>query len=193
MPVVFGVLFGIIAAIIVATFRKGESVQANNKEEASADEAIISTVGSSELDQVFAIVGARRGVDPDLLKAIAMQESQLDANAVRWNPPKDVSAGLMQILAVPPVGVPQGQNFTPTNRFDIEGWPVTFLELLDPETNVDFGAQILAYNLRTYGFPRGVAVYNNFSARFASQDGPFPNDAYVRRVLSNLHKLKGQA
>ncbi len=135
--------------------------------------------------------GALNNVDPDLLQAIARVESNERAAAVRWKPPHDVSVGLMQILAIPPEGTAQGTDYFPTNKFNISPWPVSFEELKDPNLNISLGAQILAWNLRTFGFPRGVAVYNNYGARHASINGPFPNDAYVSKVLSMYHTLKG--
>jgi soluble lytic murein transglycosylase-like protein len=131
--------------------------------------------------------------DADLLRAIAWQESRMRADAVRWKPPGDVSAGLMQILCTPPEGTEQGTDFVCQNRLPALGdaWPVRFSDLLDPEINVPIAAQILASNIRTWGFPRGLAVYNNWSARHAGVAGPFPNDDYVSSVLNRLSTLKG--
>lgn len=157
-----------------------------------AEATQMETAKQNTLDDIFRRVGKARGVDPDLLAAIAFVESSLNPQAVRWNPPRDVSAGLMQILCVPPEGADRGEDFVCQNRLNLPDWPSTFNTLLnDTEGNVDIAAQILRENIRQYGYPRGVAVYNNFSARHAGVNGPFPNDAYVGRVLKRLEFLKG--
>lgn len=147
-----------------------------------------------EQADIFERIGGIRNVDPDLLRAIAYVESSMRADAVRWNPPNDVSVGLMQILCTPPAGVSQGQDYVCQNRFDFaDQWPTTYTALFDSELNVDIGAQILAYNIRKFGpgIWRGVAVYNNYAARHASPNGPFPNDLYVNRVKARFNFLKG--
>jgi soluble lytic murein transglycosylase-like protein len=154
----------------------------------NAMEAPQSAVQPVTLDSLFKKYGAKYGVDWQLLKAIAMAESSLQPDAVRNNPPHDVSVGVMQILCLP------GPSGYCSNRFNVDGWQgMTADKLLDPETNIAIGAQILAWNLRTYGNPRGIAVYNSYSARHAGPTGPFPNDSYVAKVLRNLAKLKGTA
>ena len=138
-------------------------------------------------DNIFARWGKYYGVDPLLLKAIAMQESSLNAAAIRNNPPHDVSVGLMQILCIPDA------NGVCTNRFNVEGWDsATFDKLKDPDFNVQIGAQILAWNLKQFGYPRGIAVYNSWDQRDAPINGPFKNQHYVNNVLANLASLKGE-
>lgn len=112
-----------------------------------------------------------------LLKAIARKESALNPLAVRNNPPNDVSVGLMQVLCIPDA------DGVCTNRFNVDGWPSTFDALKDPETNLQIAVQILSYNLKQYGFPKGIAVYNSYSARNDSANGPFRNQQYVDDVL----------
>lgn len=112
-----------------------------------------------------------------LLKALARKESNLNPDAVRNNPPNDVSVGLMQVLCIP------DENGVCRNKFNIDGWPATFDSLRDPETNLRFAVQILAYNLKVYGFPKGIAVYNSWSARDDAANGPFRNQQYVDDVL----------
>lgn len=149
------------------------------------------TTPSVTLDGIFEIVARDYNLDPALLKAIAMQESALNAGAVRWMPPHDVSVGVMQILCTPPDGTERGQDYVCANRFNIKPWPVTFNQLKDPELNIRLAAQILKWNLDQFGFPRGVAVYNQWSARTSQIEGPFPNQSYVDAVLRNFVNLKG--
>lgn len=143
------------------------------------------------LDYLFEKYGRINSVDPLLLKAVAQAESNLNPKALRNNPPKDVSVGLMQILYLP--SVPGDLSSPPSNRFNVNGWDqATFEKLQDPEFNIFIGAQILSYNLRVYGYPRGVAVYNSYSARNDPALGPFRNQVYVDRVLREFARLKGE-
>lgn len=163
----------------------------------TAEAAIPDTPGAppamNDLQALYIAAGARRGVDPVLLRALAQVESSENPDAVRWNPPYDCSVGLMQILAIPPKGfIPEpGADYTPTNKFQVEGWPVTFQALKNPAVNLDIGAQILAWNLATFGYPKGIAVYNSWSARNDPDDGPFMNQAYVAKVLRHVAALTG--
>lgn len=137
------------------------------------------TPAAPNLDDLFVKYGDMYGVDAALLKAISRAESNGNPNAIRNNPPNDVSVGLMQILCIPDA------NGFCTNNFNVEGWQgMTFDALKDPETNIAIGAQILAWNIEQFGMPRAIAVYNNWSARKSPQAGPFPNQAYVNRVLN---------
>lgn len=175
-------VLGVAAGAAVAFTRKGETVKPKPIEETQASEPAAVT-----LDDLFEQYGARFAVDPALLKAVAMVESGLNPLAVRNNPPHDVSVGLMQILCIPDAsGVCQ-------NQFPaLSDWRgTTFESLKNPELNICIGARILSDNIRRYGFPRGLAVYNSWSARHASVNGPFPNDAYVAKVLHNFNRLKG--
>ncbi len=120
-----------------------------------------------------------------LLKAIAIVESNLNPDAVRDNPPHDVSVGLMQILCLP------GPDGVCANKFNIDGWQgMTFDALKNPETNVWMAVQILSWNIQNFGWPRGLAVYNSWSARNAPLHGPFPNQKYVEKVLSTLERIQ---
>lgn len=144
------------------------------------------------LDAIFEKYGARYGVDALLLKAIATVESSLNPAAVRWNPPHDISVGLMQILYLPIV--PGDTNSAPKNWFNVDGWAdATFEKLKDADFNVRIGAQIIAWNIKTFGFKRGIAVYNAWSARHAGVDGPFPNQPYVEKVLRVYARLREKA
>jgi soluble lytic murein transglycosylase-like protein len=162
--------------------RKGEAAEMySNKGNAAYGE-------TPSLDSLYAKYGARYGVDPALIKAHAIVESNERPDAVRNNPPHDVSVGVMQVLCLP------GANGVCSNRFNIEGWSgMTFDRLKDAETNIMLAAQIIAWNLRTYGFKRGIAVYNSYAARHAGENGPFPNERYVAKVLFHFNKLKGKA
>lgn len=136
-------------------------------------------------DEIFRRWGARYGVDWRLIKAHAMVESSLDAEAVN---PSDPSYGLMQVLCTA-----RDQDSPCTNRFVVDGWAeATPRRLLDPDFNVRIAAQIIAYNLRAWGWPRGIAVYNRWAERLSPEAGPFANQRYVDRVLAVYRELGGE-
>lgn len=188
MPLLLGIIAGIVGVVLFAFSRSAQGASVNAPEKPVAPAPV-------SLDSLFDQIGEARGVDPDLLRAVAYVESSLRIDAVRWNPPSDVSVGVMQILAVPPTGIVgkprDDEDYIPTNDLNVSGWPASFQSLKNPALNIDIGAQILAWNIRNYQYPRGVAIYNNWAARHAAVGGPFPNDAYVAKVLARLSKLKG--
>ena len=126
-------------------------------------------------DSVFEKYGGLYGINPILLRAVAYVESS-------WNPsatnPDDPSYGLMQILCKP-----DGSGGC-SNHFEVDDWPPwNFSVLYDPDYNVKIGAQILKWNIDQYGFYKGIAVYNSWTARNDPEHGPFSNQEYVDKVL----------
>lgn len=133
-------------------------------------------------DALFQKHGAIHGVDWRLLKATCEVESHLNPRAEH---PGGLSAGLCQIYCRD-----DGAGSC-RNRFDIAGWPPASREqLYEPDYNVSLAAQILGWNIRTYGLHRGVAVYNQWSARRTPKGKPFPNQFYVDRVLRRYRELQ---
>jgi len=138
---------------------------------------------TQSLDDLYQIHGKRNGLDPMLLKAIARVESSENPNVKN---PSDPSYGLMQVLCVD-----DGQGGC-KNKFNVMGWPpLTKEQLYDPDYSLQIGAQILAWNIETYGFKRGIAVYNSWGARHDPPDGPFENQGYVDKVLREYYGLGG--
>jgi soluble lytic murein transglycosylase-like protein len=135
------------------------------------------------LDDLYQSHGRQHGLDPMLLKAIAIVESSENPNAKN---PADPSIGLMQILCVP------DGNGSCSNKLNIQGWPPADARLLyDPDYSLYLGGQILKWNISTYGFKKGIAVYNSWGARLDPDDGPFRNQNYVDKVLNNYYGLTG--
>ena len=136
-----------------------------------------STGNAPNFDDKFELYGSRYGVSPSLLKAIASVESSMNPQAISTAP----AYGLMQILC---------RADCPTcpckNRLNIPEWNEATPERLlnDTDFNIRIGTQILAWNIRTYGLAKGVAVYNNWGARNDPYGGPFRNQGYVDRVFS---------
>lgn len=138
------------------------------------------------LDEIYIKYALIHGMDWRLLKAIAKVESSERPTAKNA---ADPSYGLMQILCVTPAG---NQLTRCTNKFNIVGWDKATPEsLLDPDFNVSLASQILQWNLQNYGFPKGIAVYNAWSARNDPPNGPFRNQGYVDKVLSAYRSLGG--
>jgi soluble lytic murein transglycosylase-like protein len=138
----------------------------------------VSDVSPQPVDDLFRKWGAVYGVEWRLLKAVARKESRLNPNAV--NDADNESIGLMQVLCRP-----DGQGSC-ANTLKVDGWSeATRRKLFDPEFNIRIGAQILAWNIRKYGMPKAVAVYNRWKERSSPVAGPFENHAYVLAVLKN--------
>lgn len=134
------------------------------------------------LDDIYKEQGQRFGVDWKLLKALAIVES---SERPQVKNPADPSYGLMQVLCVP------DGNGGCSNKFNIEGWPPAKAEdLYDAEYNVSLGAQIIKWNIETFGFEKGIAVYNNWSAR--NEQAPYSNQSYVDKVLREFRNLGGE-
>lgn len=129
-----------------------------------------------DFDDLFKKWGLRHGVEWTLLKALAIVESSLNPNAVN---PSDPSHGIMQIFCDAVC-----QTCPCRNKLNVAGWEnATPERLFDPDFNIMIGAQIIKWNIDTYGFKRGIATYNAWSARLDPIDGPFRNQAYVDKVL----------
>lgn len=130
------------------------------------------------IDDLFRKWGAVYGVDWQLLRAIAVTESRLNPDAV--NTADKESIGLMQVLCRP-----DGEGGC-SNRLNVDGWSeATRKKLFDPRFNIRIGTQILAWNIRTYGMPKAIAVYNRWAERTSPVAGPFLNNLYVHAVLDN--------
>ena len=160
------------------------SLNGQAKKSALEDNSDIGVTGMN-LDEIYKIVGEEFTVDWRLIKALAIVESSERPGVKNA---ADPSFGLMQILCQP------DGNGGCSNTFNIEGWPPRSSdELFDPLYNVRLGTQIIKWNVETFGFKQGIAVYNNWGARNDSYDGPFRNQGYVNKVLSEFRKLGGQA
>jgi soluble lytic murein transglycosylase-like protein len=132
---------------------------------------------AASVDDLFRKWAAVYRVEWQLLKAIARKESRLNPNAV--NNDDNESIGLMQVLCRP-----NGQGGC-ANNLKVDGWSeATRGKLFDPEFNIRIGAQILAWNIRKYGMPKAVAVYNRWAERASPRAGPFVNQAYVDTVVA---------
>lgn len=182
----FGFLL-IVAGLLISLKTIGDATASN-----VIDFITRKPVGSNEftttldLNGLYEKYGVLNGVNPNLLKALAIVESNERPNAKN---PRDPSIGIMQIFCEN-----DGPNSPCKNKLNVLGWDQATPErLFDPDFNISIGSQIIAWNIQTYGFNRGIAVYNSFSARLDAPDGPFVNNEYVNKVLGELAILEGAA
>jgi soluble lytic murein transglycosylase-like protein len=137
---------------------------------------------ATDHDALFRKHGAAHGVDWRLLKAVALVESHLNPRAENAD---GLSAGIMQIHCV------TARSGSCRNRFDLPAWPpASRAQLYDPDYNISIGAQILAWNIEHLGQARGIASYNQWSARLTPSGVAFPNQYYVDKVQRTYHQLQ---
>lgn len=133
-------------------------------------------LASESYDHLFARWGEVYGIDPRLLKAIALTESNLNADAI--NP--EGSYGLMQLMCKK---WPCREDL---KRFD--GWPPETKEkLMDADYSVMIAAQLLADNIKLLGVRRGISAYNNGSCWRKMSERCWE---YFRKVKENYKKTQ---
>ncbi len=115
----------------------------------------------------FDEAGAMYGESPELLKAIAKGESNMNPAAIHWN---DGSGGKFS------VGLMQVNSYW----YKIIGHDL-WMQLGDPCTNVKVGAWILAGCIQQYGYNwKAVGCYNAKT--------PYKMAAYAQKVYKELQK-----
>jgi soluble lytic murein transglycosylase-like protein len=122
---------------------------------------------------------AKYGIDWTLLAAHVQIESSGNAFAQSGRN----CLGLGQILCIP-----DAQGFC-TNKFPaVPQWEGMHREsLFIPAINLDIAAAIIASNIRMYGMPRAVAVYNSWIDHKSPINGPWKGkgtNAYVSKVFA---------
>lgn len=137
------------------------------------------------LDAMYRAHAHAQGLDRRLVKAIAIVESNERADAVHV---ESQSIGLVQVLCRD-----DGNGGCANRLVNVAGWPPSSRDVLfDPNYNLLIGTQILAWNIRTYGQRKGIAAYNQWSARKTPRGEPFPNQYYVDKVLRTYRQLQQQ-
>jgi soluble lytic murein transglycosylase-like protein len=113
----------------------------------------------------FDTAGLRHGVAPNLLVAIAQQESAMNPKAVNRNRDGSVDVGLMQINSL----------WLPA----LARHGISAEALWDPCTNIDVGAWILSSNFRRYGINwNGLGAYNAGSIHLRA--------GYANKIITRL-------
>jgi soluble lytic murein transglycosylase-like protein len=123
----------------------------------------------------FQDAGRHYGIAPELLIAIAEQESTLDPHTVNWNPDGSWDLGLMQINA----------RWLPVLRTA----GISPERLYDPCTSIWLGAWILAQTIARRGYTwESVGAYNAGERQDAASD--LRRAAYARQVNRHLDRLR---
>ncbi|MFS2222966.1 transglycosylase SLT domain-containing protein [Pantoea sp. B65] len=121
--------------------------------------------------------GQRYGIEPELLQAIAIVESNLQASARNQNRDGSYDIGLMQINSR---HLPLLRNFQISERALLD----------DPCLSVMTGAWVLAGFIRHYGYSwEAVGAYNAGNA----PDRGHLRQRYVQRVHPHYARLKQQS
>jgi hypothetical protein len=63
--------------------------------------------------------------------------------------------------------------------------------LFEPNRNIRMGVDILHWNLKLYGFLKGIATYNLWQESSSPAKGPFKNQNYVDMVISQFQQYGG--
>lgn len=120
---------------------------------------------AARADDCFDRAGRSYAVAPELLRAIARQESSMNPRAFNRNRDGSVDIGLMQI----------NSRWLPL----LARHGIRPAELWEPCVNVMVGAWVLAGNFRTLGYTtRALGAYNAAH--------PARREAYARQVLARL-------
>ncbi|EPF0317234.1 lytic transglycosylase domain-containing protein [Enterobacter chuandaensis] len=120
--------------------------------------------------------GNRYGIEPELLQAIAIVESGLNAKATNTNRNGTIDYGLMQINS--------------THLGYLKKYEITASHLLnDPCHNVMTGAWILAGNIRHFGYSwDAVGAYNAGYGNTPVKK--ILRQKYIKKVAPHYQKLK---
>ncbi|WP_249173340.1 lytic transglycosylase domain-containing protein [Burkholderia dolosa] len=125
----------------------------------------------------FEDAGARYGIDPNLLHAIAIVESNMNPNAIGKNRNGTVDVGLMQI---------NSSHFHRLQRQGISREKLT----RDPCTSVLVGAEILSTFIERHGYTwRAVGAYNAGSG----EKREAARKSYAGKVARQYWKLVNSA
>ena len=135
---------------------------------------VFDVVHQKSFDHLYVKIGKKYNLDPELLKAHAIVES--NENPMAKGPTNDY--GLMQIV--------YPQNLPAVINWD-QATPERLLN--DPEYNIDVAAQIMKWNHKNYGWDKAIAIYNAWGARKDPDYGPFRNQEYVNKVNTAYRRL----
>lgn len=120
--------------------------------------------------------GARYGIEPELLQAIAMVESNLNPHALNKNSDGSIDYGLMQINSF---------HLPELAKFNIRPTDLMANTCL----NVITGAWILAANIRQFGYGwQAVGAYNVGTANTPERHAL--RQKYIRKVFPHYRHLK---
>jgi len=128
-------------------------------------------VSVESLTDLVNMIARQYNVDPNLVKAVILQESNWDVNASRYETHlNDSSWGLMQVLLK-------------TARWILGNDKLTISDLVKPETNIAAGTKYIGFLLAKYrNMEDAIASYNAGSPR-RDKYGKYVNQSYVDSVM----------
>lgn len=132
---------------------------------------------ASDFEKIFQNAGKQYNVDPDLLKAVAQQESNFNTKAIS---PKGAS-GLMQLMP------------DTAKQFGVS-------DATDPTQNINAGAKYLSQMINKYGdVEKALSAYNWGPGNYDKfQEGkissmPKETNDYLNRISTNFSKIKSNS
>ncbi|MCP1112578.1 lytic transglycosylase domain-containing protein [Enterobacter bugandensis] len=125
------------------------------------------------------LAGERYGIEPELLQAIAIVESNGNTRAINKNRDGSMDVGLMQINSI---------HFNALRKFRISQKDL----LTDPCQSVMTGAWILAGQIQRFGYTwDAVGAYNAGTANTPQRRAL--RQQYIRKVAPHYARLKRQS
>ncbi len=118
-------------------------------------------------DDLFKEHGERTGVPWQLIKAVVTLESGLNPQPKKTIPKEGTRA----------INLKKADG----------GWGVLF----EFNRNIQMGVDILHWNLKLYGFLKGIATYNLWQESSSPAKGPFKNQDYVDMVIGQFQQYGG--
>ncbi|CUU89970.1 lytic transglycosylase%2C catalytic [Campylobacter hyointestinalis subsp. hyointestinalis] len=113
----------------------------------------------------FEKYGKKYDVPPQILWAIAKQESNFNPKAINRNKNGSIDIGLMQVNSI---------HLDSLSKFGIQT-----KHLFDPEVSIDVGARILSKCFKKHGLNyKGLNCYN----------GRIDNNTYYKKVIVHIKK-----
>lgn len=120
-------------------------------------------------ENLFIKYGKKYSIQPELLWAIAKQESNFNPNVINKNNNGSIDVGLMQINSV--------------HFIYLETLGISKEDLLRPEINIDVGAKILFDCFKKYG--------NNYKS-LNCYNGRIKNNSYYKKVISHIKEARAK-
>ncbi|OCR99532.1 hypothetical protein A9K75_06585 [Campylobacter fetus subsp. testudinum] len=118
-------------------------------------------ISSAYSETYFDKYGRKYNVPPQILWAIAKQESNFNPKVINKNKNGSIDIGLMQVNSI---------HLDNLAKFGIQ-------DLFDPKINIDVGAKILSNCFKKHGLNyKGLNCYN----------GRIDNNAYYKKVIAHI-------
>lgn len=122
---------------------------------------------ANNYDVYFGYAGKKYNINPNLLKAIAIYESNINPKVVHKNKNGTYDIGIMQINTV--------------HKETLKRYGISLHDLFKPSTNIIVGAWVLSECFKKFGYTeQAIGCYNGGSKNFK----------YARKILFIFENLK---